>query len=66
MTDLLTVGDVARELGEPRPRVQYAIEKIGIHERSRAGILRLFSRDQLPSIRAALETIRQSTKAPVA
>lgn len=58
MTDLLTVGDVAKKLGLPRSRVDYAIEKAGIRERHRAGILRLFSVDQLPIIEAALATVR--------
>ena len=58
MSDLLTIGDVAREIGVARTRVAYAVEKVGLKERGRAGILRLFSRDQLPAIRAALETVR--------
>lgn len=58
MTDLLTVGDVAKKLGLPRSRIDYAIEKAGIRERHRAGILRLFSADQLPVIEAALATVR--------
>ena len=59
MNQLLTLGDVARKLGVPRFRVGYAIEKAGIQERSRAGILRMFSPDQLPVIEAALGTVRQ-------
>lgn len=58
MNELLTVGDVARRIGERRSRVEYAIEKAGIRERSRAGILRLFGPDQVPVIEAALKTIR--------
>jgi hypothetical protein len=61
MSDQLTVGDVARRLGVPRVRVNYAIDKAGIRERGRAGILRLFSLDQLPVIRAALQTVRTRT-----
>lgn len=57
-SNLLTTGEVARTLGVARPRVDYAIEKAGIREKGRAGILRLFSVDQLPVIRAALETVR--------
>ncbi len=64
MTDLLTVGDVARRLGVPRARIDYAMEKAGIQERSRAGILRLFSEDQLPVIRAALNTVRTRAQRP--
>ena len=53
MSALLTVGDVARQLGLPRARLDYAIDKAGIRERGRAGILRLFSEDQVPVIAAA-------------
>lgn len=58
MSDHMTLGDIARQLGEKRTRVQYAVEKAGIPERGRAGILRLYSADQLPVIQAALETVR--------
>ncbi len=58
MTELLTVGDIARRIGVPRARVDYALDKAGIRERARAGILRLFSPDQLPVIEAALATVR--------
>ena len=56
--DLITLGTVARQLGIPRHRVSYAIERAGIEERGRAGILRLFAPDQLAEIRAAVEAIR--------
>lgn len=62
----LTVGDVARRLGEPRNRVEYAIGKAGIQERGRAGILRLFSIDQIPAIEAAVGAIRVRRPSPVA
>lgn len=58
MANLLTVGDVARRIGVPRARVDYALDKAGIRERARAGILRLFSPDQIPVIEAALLTVR--------
>lgn len=61
MAELLTVGDVARRIGESRARVDYAIEKAGIRERARAGILRLFAVDQIPVIEAALRTVRRRT-----
>ena len=54
MSELLTVGDIARRIGVPRSRLDYAIDKAGIRERSRAGILRLFSSDQIPVMEAAL------------
>jgi len=58
MTQMVTTGQIARENGVPRARVVYAIEKIGIREHARAGIIRLFSPDQIPAIQAALKTIR--------
>lgn len=58
MSTLLTIGDVARQLGIPRSRLDYAVQKIGIKERGRAGILRLFSADQVPAMRAAVEALR--------
>ena len=60
MTQMLTVGDIARKYGVPRARVDYALEKGGIRERGRAGILRLFAPEQLPAIEAALGTVRRS------
>lgn len=58
MTDLMTIGELARRLGVARTRLHYAIEKAGIRECGRAGILRLFSADQIPVIEAALTTVR--------
>ena len=58
MTVMKTIGDIAKDTGEPRSRVGYAIEKVGIREHARAGIIRLFSPDQIPAIEAALATIR--------
>ena len=59
--DLLTTGQVARQLGVPRARVDYAIDKGGIRERGRAGIFRLFAPEQVPVIAAALATIKVRT-----
>lgn len=61
MANLLTLGDAARRIGVQRTRLQYAVEKCGIRERARAGILRLFSEDQLPVMEAALATIKVRT-----
>lgn len=58
MTSLLTIGDIARRIGVPRSRLDYAVDKAGIRERGRAGILRLFSSDQIPVMEAALTTVR--------
>ena len=53
-----TIGQIARQLGVARSRLDYAVSKIGLQERGRAGIIRLFSQDQIPVMRAALETVR--------
>ena len=66
MIELMTVGDIARRIGIPRARVDYALDKAGIRERTRAGILRLFSLDQLPVIEAALGTVRTRQRKPEA
>ena len=58
MAKLLTVGDVARALEEPQPRVNYALAKACIQPVGRVGILRMFSVDQLPEIREAIDSIR--------
>ena len=58
MSANLTIGDIARQLGVPRARLDYAVDKAGIRERGRVGIIRLFSADQVPVIRAALGTVR--------
>lgn len=66
MFELLTVGDIARRIGVPRARIDYALDKGGIRERGRAGILRLFSLDQIPVIEAALGTVRTRQRKPEA
>ena len=58
MENLVTLGEIARRMGVRRSRVDYAVEKAGIQERGRAGILRLFSASQIPVIEAALSTVR--------
>ncbi|MCH8146761.1 MAG: hypothetical protein IH987_02045 [Planctomycetes bacterium] len=62
---MLTVGDVARRLKISRARVAYAVEKFGVQERTRAGILRLFSEDQLPVIEAAIRTVRHRQRSTI-
>lgn len=58
MDGYLTIGQIARQLSVARSRLDYAVMKVGLRERGRAGIIRLFSPDQIPSMRAALETVR--------
>lgn len=59
MTSLLTTGDIAKQLGVHRQCVIYALERSGIRERSRAGIVRLLDANQVPAIQAAVEAIRE-------
>jgi hypothetical protein len=56
---LLTLGDIARECGVRQHIAKYAIESYGIEPKQRAGILRLWSRDQLQSIKSAIRRIAQ-------
>ena len=56
---LLTVGAIARELGQPLHRIKYCIDAYAIEPIQRAGVLRLFSRDDLPRIKSALTRIAQ-------
>lgn len=53
--ELLTVGEVAAEIGIPVYTVQYAISQDSIQPRQRAGIYRLFGRDQITAIKEAVE-----------
>lgn len=53
-TELLTTGDLARELSVSLDKIDYVLSKYNIRPDCRAGILRLFRRDQLPAIRRAI------------
>ena len=57
--DLLTLRDIARECGVRFHQVKYAISEYGIEPRQRAGIIRLYSRDDIPTVKAALERIAE-------
>lgn len=54
--NLLTVGEVAETLGVPIYRLQYLIRTRNIKPVQRAGILRLFTSDQLELIRAEIQS----------
>jgi hypothetical protein len=55
MGELKTLGTVARELGVPLHRVQYAVLARGIKAAGRAGVLRLFDARAVEQIAAALQ-----------
>jgi hypothetical protein len=54
---LLTVGDIARETRQPLHKVRYALDSYRIEPVQRAGIIRLYSTDDLPRITSALARI---------
>jgi hypothetical protein len=56
-TDLLTVSEICRTLGIQRWRFIHAADAYRIEPARRAGIVRLYRRDQLTTIRAALERV---------
>lgn len=53
----LTIGEIARRIGEPAHRVQYIIRTRGINPTQRAGRLRIFSESDLPYIQAEIRRI---------
>jgi hypothetical protein len=53
---LRTAGVIAQELGAPLSRVLYALTKLNVKPIGRAGVLRLYDR-------AAVETVRQELNA---
>lgn len=57
-TDLMTTGQIADILDEPRPRIQYIITARRIKPIARVGIYRMFSQDQLDIIRQAVQQVR--------
>jgi len=53
----LTIGDIADRLRVSRRRLDYALTTYSIAPAFRAGITRLWTEDDLPRIKAALERI---------
>lgn len=61
---ILTIGDIDRspEFGAyTRRQIEYAIQEARIEPIGRLGIIRAFSRDQLPLIMAALRRTSRAT-----
>lgn len=52
--ELITTGDVARELGCPLHRVTYAVQRFRVREDVRVGSYRLFRRERLAEIAALI------------
>ena len=55
--DLLTVGDIARELESDPQRVAYIIQTRRLAPVGRVGIVRVFTRDTLNAIATAIREI---------
>ena len=52
-----TISDLSKLLGVRRHRLDYAVTEYGIEPAERAGIVRLWSSEQLPQIKSALDRI---------
>jgi hypothetical protein len=57
LPEFLTIRDVASACGVRMHQAKYAVDEYSIEPRQRAGIIRLFHRDQLPTIKSALARI---------
>jgi len=57
-TAVLTLGQIADELGQPPSRVKYVVSKYGLKPIARVGIIRLFSEQQVETIRRGLSGTR--------
>ena len=51
MSELLTTGDIARQLDVDRDKVTYAIRKLDIKPKQQAGILNLYTSEDVKPIR---------------
>lgn len=58
--DFYTIGEIADQLQEPTPRITYVISKHRIKPVRRTGIIRLFSADQIETIKQGLFLLRPS------
>lgn len=56
---VLTLGDIARELGEPEHRVKHIINSRRIEPVRRIGIIRLFPATAVGAVRQELDTINK-------
>ena len=57
--DILTVGDIAKELGVDRDAVGYAIRKAKVEPLGRAGIVRLFPGSAVETVKVFLNSKRK-------
>lgn len=54
---LLTLGQIAQQLGVSIHRAKYAIESYRIEPVTRIGIMRVWSEDDLPRIKSAIARV---------
>ena len=54
---LPTIGEIARQLGEPIHRIEYVVRARGIHPCRWAGNARVFAEDAVEAIAVELERI---------
>lgn len=62
MSKLLTTGDIAENLQIDRDRVSYAIRKLGIEPKQKAGILNLYTNDAIGPIRKFIENLSKENE----
>lgn len=59
---LLTIGEIADELGVSMHRLKYAINQYKIAPDRRVGIIRVWSEDKVPLIETALAKIAENSE----
>jgi hypothetical protein len=53
--ELLTAGNIAKELGVSDAKVKKAIKELAIQPKAKKGVCSYYSRDELPRIKEALK-----------
>jgi DNA-binding transcriptional MerR regulator len=64
-TMLLTVGEIARQLGEPIHRVEYLVRARNLQPVSRAGIARVFTQADVQLIASEIRRIGAGRRAAI-
>jgi len=54
-SDLLTAGNIAKELSVPDAKVKKAIQELGIKPAAKKGVCNYYSRDILAKIKSAVK-----------
>lgn len=54
-TDLLTAGNIAKELAVSDAKVKKAIQELGIKPKAKKGVCNYYSKDTVSKIKAALK-----------